>query len=376
MAGDAGSHTFTEVVLETAGSQTITATDSANHATNGTSLAVVVVPAAVNDFVVTTSFANPDVAGTVGTVTVTAKDPYGNTVGSGPNQYLGIVDLSGTDDQMAGLPATHTFIADDAGSFTFTGVALKMAGTQTITATDSIDVAVTGDIKINVAAAAAQDLVLTTSFASTDVAGTVGTVTIAVFDAYNNLVSGGPNLYEGTVDLGDTDALATGLPASYTFTAADAGSHTFSNVVLKTAGSQTITATDTVSSALTDTATFNVVPASVKDFVVTTSFANPDVAGTVGTVTVTAKDRMATPWAAGRISISARSTLSSTDDQAAGLPASHTFTATDAGTYTFTGVVLKTAGTQTITATDSVNSTIVGQRHGDGDPRRPQRTWW
>ena len=88
------------------------------------------------DFVATTSFANPDVAGTVGTVTVTAKDSYGNTVGTGPNLYLGTVDLSSTDDQAAGVPASHTFTAADAGSYTFTGVELETAGTQTITATD------------------------------------------------------------------------------------------------------------------------------------------------------------------------------------------------------------------------------------------------
>ena len=43
---------------------------------------------------VTTSFASPDVAGTAGTVTVTAEDQYNNVVGSGPDQYLGTVDLS------------------------------------------------------------------------------------------------------------------------------------------------------------------------------------------------------------------------------------------------------------------------------------------
>jgi hypothetical protein len=358
--GDAGSHTFANVVLETAGSQTVSAADSADHVATGTSVPVDVVPAAVNNFAVTTSFASPDVAGTVGTVTVTAKDPYGNTVGSGPNQYLGSVDLTGTDDQAAGLPATHTFIAGDSGSFTFTGVVLKTAGTQTITATDSVDGAITGNVKINVVAAAAQDLVLMTSFATTDVAGTTGTVTISAFDVYNNLVSSGPKLFEGTVELADTDSLATGLPASYTFTAADAGSHTFSNAVLKTARSQTITASDTLSSALTDTATINVVPAAVKDFVVTTSFANPDVAGTVGTVTVTAEDPYGNTVSSGPNAYEGTAALSSTDGQATGLAASHSFTVTDAGTYTFTGVVLKTAGAQTITATDAVNSSIVG----------------
>ena len=76
------------MILETAGTQSITATDSLSSSITGTSPSVNVVPAAAHDFVVTTSFANPDVAGTTGTVTVTAKDLYGNTAGSGPNQYL------------------------------------------------------------------------------------------------------------------------------------------------------------------------------------------------------------------------------------------------------------------------------------------------
>ena len=49
--------------------------------------------------------------------------------------------------------------------------------------------------------------------------------------------------YTGTVHFTSSDAQA-GLPADYTFTAADAGSHTFT-VTLKTAGTQSITATDT-----------------------------------------------------------------------------------------------------------------------------------
>ena len=37
----------------------------------------------------TTTFANPDVAGSMGTVTVIALDQFGNVAGSGQNQYLG-----------------------------------------------------------------------------------------------------------------------------------------------------------------------------------------------------------------------------------------------------------------------------------------------
>ena len=59
-----------------------------------------------------------------------------------------------------------------------------------------------------------QSLAVTTSFASTDVAGTMGTVTVTAFDAYGNVVGSGPNQYEGTVDLTDTDGIATGLPSA------------------------------------------------------------------------------------------------------------------------------------------------------------------
>ena len=57
----------------------------------------------------TTTFPNPDVAGTVGTVTVTAQDAYGNVVSSSPNPYLGTVDLTSTDGQASGVPASYTF---------------------------------------------------------------------------------------------------------------------------------------------------------------------------------------------------------------------------------------------------------------------------
>ena len=99
--------------------------------------------APADHFVVTTSFANPDVAGTPGTVTVTAEDPYGNIAGSGPDQYLGTVDLTSTDPQIAGLPTTYTFTLGDDGSHTF-NVTLMTAGPQTITATDSVTSTITG----------------------------------------------------------------------------------------------------------------------------------------------------------------------------------------------------------------------------------------
>ena len=59
--------------------------------------------------------------------------------------------------------------------------------------------------------------------------------------------------YLGTVHFTSSDSQAV-LPSNYTFVAADDGAHTFTTVVLKTAGSQSITATDTTTSSITGSA--------------------------------------------------------------------------------------------------------------------------
>jgi hypothetical protein len=68
--------------------------------------------------------------------------------------------------------------------------------------------------------------------------------------------------YTGTVHFGSSDAQAV-LPGDYTFTGGDAGLHTFTGgVTLKTAGRQTVTATDTVIGSLTGSGTVPVNPAA------------------------------------------------------------------------------------------------------------------
>jgi hypothetical protein len=63
--------------------------------------------------------------------------------------------------------------------------------------------------------------------------------------------------YTGTVHFKSTDGKAS-LPSNYTFKASDKGTHTFSGVVLKTRGKQSITATDTLFSTLTGSVSLNV----------------------------------------------------------------------------------------------------------------------
>jgi hypothetical protein len=96
-------------------------------------------------------------------------------------------------------------------------------------------VATQSDIAVTAAAASTFQLV---GHASVSAGGSY-TLTITAYDAYGNVATG----YTGTVAFKSSDRKAI-LPANYTFTAADAGTHTFT-IVFETAGSQSVTATDT-----------------------------------------------------------------------------------------------------------------------------------
>ena len=78
------------------------------------------------------------------------------------------------------------------------------------------------------------------------------TVTVVAKDALNATVTG----YRGTIAFTSSDPGSPVLPANYTFTAGDNGTHTFTNgASLRTAPSQTITTTDTVTPTIVGTST-------------------------------------------------------------------------------------------------------------------------
>jgi hypothetical protein len=178
-----------------------------------------------------------------------------------------------------------------------------------------------------------------TGFPSTATAGQAQTLTVTVLDNnFNPLPS-----YTGTVHFSSSDPQAV-LPADYTFTAADRGTHTFT-VTLKTAGIQAINVGDTKAGFTTAASGITVKAAAASQFVISApAKAN---SGVVFALTVTVKDRygnVVTDYA-GTIY------LSSTDSSAT-LPAFYTFTAADWGQHVFSGVVLRKTGKQTITITD------------------------
>ncbi|MGD0645192.1 MAG: hypothetical protein ABSA75_09830 [Candidatus Bathyarchaeia archaeon] len=200
------------VTLETVGSQSITATDTVTSSITGSQTGITVNIASGIYFVVS-GFPSATVAGIAHNVTVTAKDVYGN-VATG---YAGTVAIT-SSDRVAVLPA-NAGLTSGVGSFTVT---LKTAGSQSITATDTVNSSITGlQNGITVVAASLDHIVISPALPSI-VAGDSQAFTVEAFDQYGN-------------SLGD-------VTASATFTAPGAAV-TGNSVYATVASSYTVTAT-------------------------------------------------------------------------------------------------------------------------------------
>jgi Regulator of chromosome condensation (RCC1) repeat len=291
---------------------------------------------------------NPTVAGAAHSVTITAVDAEGN-VGTG---YTGTIHFTSADGQ-ATLPADYTFTAADKGVHKFTnGLTLKTVGSMSVTATDMAISSITGSQTVTVTPGAAKTFGVSVA-ANPFAAGTAHSVTVKALDAYGNTVTG----YAGTVHFSSTDSQAL-LPANYTFLPGDNGSHKFTNgVTLKTAGSQSVTANDTVTTSIKGSGTVTVTPGTAKTLSVSIA-ANPFPAGSAHSVTVKALD------AYGNVATGYVGTIHFTSsDGSAVLPGNYTFTGADNGTHKFTnGLTLETAGSQSVTATDNSHSSITGSQ--------------
>jgi trimeric autotransporter adhesin len=294
-----------------------------------------VVPAALNKFVFAVPTSIP--AGSPFSFTITAEDRFGNVEAG----YAGTVHFSAvTNDTQAVLPADYTFTATDAGTHTFTATLTKTAGAF-IAATD-VATSVHSSANIGVTPLAAVGLSM--SLAATTPVRIPVSVVVSAVDQFGNVATG----YTGTIHFASTDPQAQ-LPADYTFTAADAGSHMFT-ATLNTTGTQTLSVTDTASPTLSSQAQISlivVVPASFE------LFASPTAtAGVAQSYVLLALDAL------GNVLTGYTGTVhfTSSDVQAV-LPADATFTAADRGILNFTAT-LKTAGTQSISVLDTAHPSI------------------
>jgi hypothetical protein len=346
-AADAGVHTFGATLFRTLSvlsptSPSLTAADSIAKVSSTANLNVLSLAPTSLTMV---GIPNLTTAGAALGVTVASLDVYGNVA----TAYAGTVHFSSSDVQ-AGLPADYTFTAADGGAHLFFP-SLKTAGTQSLAVTDTANPAFASSQSGIVVVPALATVWVTSGLPAATTAGAAQTFTLTTMDSYGNVATN----YFGTVHFTSTDGQAV-LPVDYTYTAADAGKHTFT-ATLKTAGNQSFTFADTVSTVLTATQSITVTPASSSSLVVT-GFPTTTTAGVSHSVTVTALD------AYGNVATGYTGTVAVTSsDPIASLPANYTFTSADAGVHTFTAA-LKRAGTQLIQAADTLTSSLVGAENG------------
>ncbi len=327
-AADGGTHTFTGT-LKTAGFQTFGAADAAALTLVGSSNGVLVSP------IEGVSFSLSGGGGFIGVahaVTVSARDIYGNVATS----YAGAVHLTSSNSTtIVGADAT---IANGVGTIIVTPMTL---GSQTLSVADVATGALVGGSSITVTPGWPVRFAMTAVPAT--IAGVSQSFATTAFDAFGNV----SNVYTGVVYFSSSDVQA-GLPAAYAFTAADAGSHTFS-VALRTAGLQSLTMRDSVLATVLGTQSGIAVGCAAPVSISVTAL-HAVVAGTAQTVTVTAKD------AFGNVATGYRGTIAfGSSDLLAALPANYTFTAADAGTHTFS-VTLKGSGSSVVTVQDTANA--------------------
>ncbi len=331
---DAGVHNFT-LTLDSGGSQTVSVTDTSNPLLSKSATGTVK-GAVASSLVV--AFPAATTAGVAQSFTVTALDAFGNVATS----YTGKVTFASSDAQ-AVLPAAYSFTNKDNGVHTFSAT-LKTPGSQSITVQDSANGFTAKESGISVTTSTAVSLVVTGFPATT--AGAAQSFTVKIVDALGNPITG----YTGTVTFSSSDVTA-GLPASYTFTAADAGVHTFS-ATLKTAGSQSITVKDTATSTIVGSQTGIAVSAgAVALFAFSVPISVTQGVGFKFTVTVLdAYGNVATGYH-GKVHLSSTDGKAGTQD--------YTFSSNDNGVHTFS-YTLNALGSQTLSLIDTANSSLVG----------------
>jgi hypothetical protein len=168
-------------------------------------------------------------AGTSNTFTVTAVYPSG-AVDTG---YSGTIGFTSSDGA-AILPADST-LTNGTGTFSVT---LTTAGTQSITATDTVSGITGSDTGIAVTPAVASRIVITKQPTSITAGQTLGTVQANIEDAYGNIETDDSS---DQVSLSVSSGPSTQIGGTTVMTV-QAGIATFTNLALDTSGSYTLAA--------------------------------------------------------------------------------------------------------------------------------------
>ena len=289
------------MILKTAGSQTITATDAGNNTITGNA-AVNVVAAPASQVAITSTALNL-VAGNRGPVTVELEDPYDNpaTLSSADQT----VNLSSTSTagvffatQNSSAPITSVVIPAGQSSATFY-YGDTIAGTPTVKASDS-SIGSAPTQKETITPAAASQVAIT-SPALTIAAGSRGQITVQLEDTYGN---------QGAVSTSDQTISLSTTSGTGAFYATQGSSTPITSVVIpigqssasfyysdNTDGTPTVTASDSAFSSSSNQK--ETITSAVPSQVAITSAPLSLIAGNRGQVTVQLEDSNGNPATSG-----------------------------------------------------------------------------
>jgi len=337
VAADKGSYTFLGLKLATSGSQTLTATSAGLNdaasvsvlAGDATSLVITIAPTSV-------------VAGQPFSVTFEFRDASGNLASDDDRAIV----VSGPDGELRTLDA-------NTASVVVSNIVLTDASAATTITVSATDLGLSDTAAIAVTAGPASKLVVTGPAAA--IAGTPFSVTVAAHDQYDNVAAD----YRGVVRFSSNDPSTDPvpvMPGDYTFTSADAGSHTFTDALTLRTSSPTairVTVTDLTPIAA-PTATLDVTVGGGPAVRIALTGPSTIAAGAPFEVTATVYD------AVGNVATGYTGTVAFSSTNIAGrpvpdLPSNYTFLAAEGGRHTFTGterVTLFGAGDLVVTVTD------------------------
>ena len=318
-----GIATGVPITFRTAGSQSIAANDGTITGSGNVS----VTPGPAKRFILR-GLPTSRIAGVAVSFGISALDDFGNLA----RAYGGLARITSSDLQAA-LPPLQAFTA---GVLNGASITLKTAAaSQTVIATDSIDASITGTSTLKIDPGPAFSFLLL-DVPSSVTAGQAFSFRVHALDTFGNLATG----YSGTAASSSSDGRAV-LPGSLTFLAGQASA----SASLITAGRSSIGVADGLS--LTGSASTTVQPSVATTFAITLPSV-PVQAGSQTTFGATARDafdNVATGY-------SGAPSITSSDAKAA-LPANPAFVA---GLAADVPISFKTAGTQTVVATDSTVS--------------------
>jgi len=236
-------------------------------------------------------FALGNAAGSAATIIASTGSSQSATIGAPFATTLRATVLDMYDNPVPGVAVTFAAPGTGAsgtfgGSTTVTtnsnGVAIAplftanaIAGSFTVSAT-ATGVSVPTTFALTNTPGPAASLAFT-GFPASVVAGVAQSFTLTARDSGGNIATG----YTGTVSFASVNTAAT-LPATYTFTPADRGMHTFAATLLTVGTGRGITATDTVTGSITGSQSGIAVLPAVTTFA---PFNGPQAGGTPVTIT-------------------------------------------------------------------------------------------